>query len=178
MPGTLECSRLPHADSHTSKRHIPISSVDRNAVVCAIALVRTIGVMGCPNEQRHVRIAARQVVNRRISLFLQPECLRRCKQLSFLRPLALTLPLTEENRDGMVRAGILISLLLFEVFIHCILALHLKLRTAVDWNACTCDPARSIGCQKSDYVRDVFGLADSLKRLHAERDCCGLPRFS
>src|SRR5712672_854426 len=44
----------------------------------------------------------------------------------------------------------------------------LKLRTAIDGDTGACDPARPIGGDKSDYVGDVFGFADSLKRLHPQ----------
>jgi short chain dehydrogenase len=46
----------------------------------------------------------------------------------------------------------------------------LQLRAAIDWNARTCDPARSIGRRKSDYVGDVFRFADPLQCLHPQRD--------
>src|ERR1700687_1885195 len=47
---------------------------------------------------------------------------------------------------------------------------ELKLRTAIDRNTGTCDPARCIGRHKSDYVGDVVGFAESLQRLHPQRD--------
>src|ERR1700735_3490969 len=52
-------------------------AADGNAVVAAIAFVRTIGVMRCPNEQRHVRIVARQVIDGRVSLLFQSKSSRR-----------------------------------------------------------------------------------------------------
>jgi hypothetical protein len=52
-------------------------SSDGNAVVRAIALLGTIGVTRGPNEQRHIRITARQVIDGWISLLLQPKNSRR-----------------------------------------------------------------------------------------------------
>src|ERR1700731_1687286 len=77
-------------------------SADGNAVVRAITLVRTIAIMRGPNEQRHVRIVARQVVNRRISLLLQA---KRTRRFSNYRPgdRYTHLALCRRNRDGMVR---------------------------------------------------------------------------
>src|SRR5579872_2831513 len=49
-------------------------SADGNAVVRGVPLIWTIGVMGGPNEQRCVRIAAWKVVDGRVSLLLQPKC--------------------------------------------------------------------------------------------------------
>ena len=46
-------------------------SANGNALIRAIAFVRTIGVMRGPNEQRHVGIFAWQVVDGRISFLLQ-----------------------------------------------------------------------------------------------------------
>ena len=177
MPGTLECSRLPHADSHTSKRHIPISF--RRSECCSMCN------RPCTDNRCNGLSERATTCPYRCAASSKPADIpfppagvpASMQQLSFLRPLALTLPLTEEIVMGWSGPGILISLLLFEVLSIAFLALHLKLRTAVDWNACTCDPARSIGCQKSDYVRDVFGLADSLKRLHAERDAAACLGF-
>src|SRR5580658_4841281 len=52
-------------------------SAYRTAVICAIAFVWTLGVMLSSNEKRHVRIAARQVVDGSISRLFQPKRLRR-----------------------------------------------------------------------------------------------------
>src|SRR6266446_646064 len=77
-------------------------SADGNAVVGTITLVRTIGVMLGPNQQRHVRIVARQVVNRRISLLLQPKRPRRLSNYP-ARDRYTHPALSRRNRDGMVR---------------------------------------------------------------------------
>src|SRR5882672_8621297 len=77
-------------------------SADGNAVVRTITLVRTIGVMLCPNEQRHVRVVARQVVNRRISLLLQPKGSRRFSNYP-AGDRYTHLGLSWRDRDGMVR---------------------------------------------------------------------------
>jgi len=86
-----------------------IRSADGNAVVRAITLVRTIGVMLAPNQQRHVRIVARQVVNRRISLLLQSKRPRRFNNYPsgdrYTHP-----ALSRRNCDGWSGPGILISL--------------------------------------------------------------------
>src|SRR5947209_13712104 len=47
---------------------------------------------------------------------------------------------------------------------------HLKLRTTIDRDAGTSDPARTVGRYKSDYVGDVLGFADSLQCLHSQCD--------
>src|SRR5258705_9940094 len=47
---------------------------------------------------------------------------------------------------------------------------QLKLRTTIDGNTGTSDPARTIRRYKSDYVGDVFRLAYSLQCLHSQRD--------
>jgi hypothetical protein len=52
-------------------------SADKNAVVRAVALVRTITGMLSPDEQRHNDTVAWEVVNRGMALLLQPECSRR-----------------------------------------------------------------------------------------------------
>ena len=57
-----------------------------------------------PNEQRHVRIVARQVVNRRVSLLLQPKCSRRFSN-DPSGDRYTHLALSWRNRDGMVRPG-------------------------------------------------------------------------
>src|ERR1700721_1445574 len=81
---------------------IPFRSADGDAVVGAIALVRTIAIMRSPNEQRHVGIVARQVVNGRISLFFKPKC---CHRFSHYPPRNryTHLALGRKNCDGMVR---------------------------------------------------------------------------
>src|SRR6202166_5454497 len=79
-----------------------LRSADGNAVVGTITLVRTIGVMRGPNEQRHVRILARQVVNRRISLLLKPKRLRRFSD-DPAGDRYTHLTLSRRNHDGMVR---------------------------------------------------------------------------
>src|SRR5882724_2108713 len=56
---------------------VRFGSADGDAEVSAIALVRTIGVMCSRNEQRQVRIVARHVVNRRVSVLLQLKRSRR-----------------------------------------------------------------------------------------------------
>src|ERR1700722_12337463 len=78
-------------------------SADRNTVVRTITLVRTIAVMRGPNEQRHVRILARQVVNRRISLFLEPKRLRRFSD-DPPSDRYTHVALSRRDRDGMVRS--------------------------------------------------------------------------
>src|SRR5580692_1333729 len=77
-------------------------SAHRNAVVRTITLVRTIGVMLGPNQQGHVRIVARQVVNGRISLLLQPKYARRFSNYRAGNRYPHR-ALTRRNRDGMVR---------------------------------------------------------------------------
>src|SRR5580700_6416927 len=76
-------------------------SADGNAVIRTITLVRTIGVMLGPNQQRHVRIVARQVVNRRISLLLQSKRSRRFGNYPvgdrYTHP-----ALSRRNLDGMI----------------------------------------------------------------------------
>ena len=47
---------------------------------------------------------------------------------------------------------------------------QLQLRSAVDWNIGSRDPACPIGRQESNHVGNVLGLADSLQRLHSQRD--------
>src|SRR5712691_597449 len=77
-------------------------TADGNAVVRTITLVRTIGVMLGPNQQRHVRIVARQVVNRRISLLLQSKRPRRFGHYSSGDRYTHS-ALSRRNRDGMIR---------------------------------------------------------------------------
>src|SRR5260370_40924618 len=47
---------------------------------------------------------------------------------------------------------------------------QLKLRTAIDGNTGSCNPSRTIGCHKSDYVGNILGFAESLQRLHSQCD--------
>src|SRR6202008_2414721 len=79
-------------------------SADGNAVVRTITLVRTIAVMLGPNQQRHVRIVAGQVVNGGISLLLQPKRSRRFSDYpagdGYTHP-----ALSRRNYDGMVGPG-------------------------------------------------------------------------
>lgn len=46
----------------------------------------------------------------------------------------------------------------------------LQLGTSINGNDCAGYPAGVIRTEKSNHVRDVRRLADSLQRLHAERD--------
>src|SRR5580693_2600036 len=76
-------------------------STDRNAVVGTITLVQTIAVMRRANEQRHVSILARQVINRGISLLLQSKRFRRFGDYPPGNRHA-HLALSRRNCDGMV----------------------------------------------------------------------------
>src|ERR1700683_548117 len=81
-----------------------LRSANGNAVVGTITLVRTVSVMRGPNEQRHVRILARQVVNRRIPLLFEPKRFRRFSDdLPGYRYTHLSYG--RRNRDRMVRPG-------------------------------------------------------------------------
>src|SRR6201984_1384590 len=140
-----------------------------NAVVAAIALVRTVAVMRCPNEVRHVRIVARQIVNRWVSLLLQPE---RSRRFSNDPPghLHTHLAPSWRNRDGMVRPGNSDLLRVAQLGIHlCSSCCQLQLRAAIDWNARACDPACLVRSQERDYVSNILGLADTLQCLHSQR---------
>src|SRR5271169_7170535 len=129
-------------------------SSDGNAVVRAITLVRTIGVMRGPNEQGHICIVSGQVVNRRISLLLEPKRLRRfsydpaCDRYTHLA-------LSRRNRNGMVRPRNSDLLTFARLCLHCApRGSRLQLRAAIDWNARACNPPRPIGRYKGDYVGD------------------------
>src|SRR5258708_21714442 len=134
-------------------------SADGNAVVRTVALVRTIGVMLGPNEQRHICIVARQVVSRRISLLLQSKCSRRFNNYP-PGDRYTHLALSWRNRDGMVRPRKSDLLALARRGMH----------GAPHGASYNCDPARPIGRHKSDYVGDVLGFAESLQCLHSQRD--------
>src|SRR5260370_10328450 len=71
-----------------------------------------------PNEQRYVRIVTRQVVNRLISLLLQPKC---CVRFSNYPPSDryTHLALGRRNRDGMVRPRNSDLLALARLGMHC-----------------------------------------------------------
>src|SRR4029077_12969949 len=73
-----------------------------NGVVRTITPIRTIGVMLGPNQQRHVGVITRQVVNGGISLLLQSKCPRRFGNYPagdrYTHP-----ALSRRNCDGMVR---------------------------------------------------------------------------
>ena len=45
-----------------------------------------------------------------------------------------------------------------------------KLRTAIDGNTGTRDPARPIGRHERDYIGNIFRFADTLQCLHPKRD--------
>src|SRR5580698_4439447 len=47
---------------------------------------------------------------------------------------------------------------------------QLELRTAIDGNTGTRDPARRPGRHKNDYIGNILGPAESLQRLHPQRD--------
>src|SRR5438128_9800741 len=71
-----------------------------------------------PNQQRHVRIVARQVVNRRISLLLQPKRPRRFS--NYPAGDRYTHPgLSRRNRDGMVRPRNSDLLVFARLSLHC-----------------------------------------------------------
>src|SRR5260370_14256333 len=52
---------------------------------------------------------------------------------------------------------------------------QLKLGTAIDGNTGSCNPTRTIGCHKSDYVGNILGFAEPLEGLHSQCDLA--PRF-
>src|SRR5580658_2008165 len=93
-------------------------SADGNTVVSTITLVRTISVMRGPNEQRHVCIIARQVINRRISLLFEPKRLCRFGD----NPPGdrhTHLALGRRNRNRMVRSRNFDLLAFARLCLHC-----------------------------------------------------------
>src|ERR1700760_3368270 len=83
-----------------------------------IAFVRTIGVMHGPNEKRHVRIAARQVVDGWISLLVQPQCSRQFSH-DLSSDCYTDLALCRGNCDGMIGARNLDLLAFACLSFHC-----------------------------------------------------------
>src|SRR6266478_3278911 len=139
-------------------------SADGNAVVRTITLVRTIAVVLGPNQQRHVRIVAWQVVNRRISLLLQSKCPRRFGHYSsgdrYTHP-----ALSRRNRDGMVRPRNSDLFAFARLSVHCA-----PRRTSYSFDPPSTGILAPVIQRAFSEAKNATTPADSLECLHPESE--------
>src|ERR1700761_8927509 len=93
------------------------SSADGNAVVGAVAFVRAVGIVRGPDEQRHVCIGARDVVDGRVSLLIESECVRRVGD-DLAGDCYTDLAFGGRDGDGMIRAWNLDLFALLQSYRH------------------------------------------------------------
>ena len=125
-------------------------------------------------EQRHIRIAAWQVVDRWISLS-PPAGSARVDSATILplRPLHGPCPQQVKIVMGMIRARNL-DLFTFAQKWYSLRSSRCQLKVSNrhhDGNTGSRDPSRTIGRHKSDYVGNILRFAfESLQCLHSQRD--------